>query len=114
VFVWFGALKMFGQSPVFDLIGAMVPWIDPGFLVPMLGWVEVILGVLLLGGWLLRLTLVVLAAHLCGPFLTFLAVPYLMMRNGDPLLLTADGEFVLKNLILISAAIVLLVRTERR
>jgi hypothetical protein len=53
------------------------------------------------------LVLLALAAHLTGTFLTFVMAPGLTMRHGDPFLLTADGEFVLKNLVLISAAILL-------
>jgi putative oxidoreductase len=59
----------------------------------------------------LRLVLPVLAAHLGGTFLTFVMLPALMFRHHNPLLLTADGEFVAKNLVLISATIVLITHT---
>ncbi|ONI80392.1 hypothetical protein ALI22I_44510 [Saccharothrix sp. ALI-22-I] len=114
VFVWFGMLKVTGSSPVAYLVGAAVPWVDQDFLVPALGWFEALLGVVLLLGRLPRLTLVVVAAHLAGTFLVFAQPPALVITGGNPLLLTTNGEFVLKNVVLICAALVLLGRVERR
>ena len=113
VFVWFGALKVAGTSPVGDLVARTLPWIDRDVVVPVLGTVEVLLGVGLVLGLGLRLVLPVAAAHLAGTFLTFVMVPQLMFQHGDPMLLTADGEFVLKNLVLISAALVLIAHGSR-
>jgi putative oxidoreductase len=53
-------------------------------------------------------TLLVLVGHLAGTFLTFVTATSLMFQDGNPLALTSDGEFVVKNLILISAALVLI------
>jgi putative oxidoreductase len=108
VFVWFGALKVAGTSPVGDLVARTLPWVDRDIVVPALGTVEVLLGLGLVFGLGLRLVLPFAAAHLAGTFLTFVMVPSLMFRHSDPMLLTADGEFVLKNLVLISAALVLI------
>jgi uncharacterized membrane protein YphA (DoxX/SURF4 family) len=108
VFIWFGALKIMGDSPVTALIAATVPWVPAGVLLPTLGWVEVVIGVSLLIGWPRQLTLLALASHLTGTFLTFIVAPQLMVQHGNPLLLTSNGEFVLKNLVLITSALVLL------
>ena len=108
VFIWFGALKVVGESPVSKLVAGTLPWIEPGVVVPALGGVEVLLGIGLILGVGLRLVLPLAAAHLTGTFLTFVMLPGMMFRGDDPLLVTADGEFVLKNLILISACLVLI------
>ncbi|PPK66778.1 DoxX family protein [Actinokineospora auranticolor] len=108
VFVWFGVLKVTGESPVAELLGATVPWVDQGFLVPALGWVEVVLGLALLVGKPRKLALVAVALHLTGTFLTFIQAPGQVMTDGNPLLLNTSGEFVLKNLVLITGALVLL------
>ena len=113
VFVWFGVLKVLGRSPVADLIGATVPWVNPHLLVPALGWVEVVLGLALLAARPRRLALVAAALHLAGTFLTFVEAPSMVISDGNPLLLTANGEFVLKNLVLICAALILLGRSGR-
>jgi putative oxidoreductase len=108
LFLWFGGLKVAGLSPVSDLVAGTLPWVDPELVVPVLGAVEVLLGCALVTGVALRLALSVLAAHLAGTFLTFVMLPAWMFRDHNPLLLTADGEFVAKNLVLVSAAIVLI------
>jgi len=107
VFLWFGALKLSGDSPVAGLIAATLPFVDPATSVPVLGVVEVLLAVAVVVGRAPRMTLLVLAAHLTGTFLSFLTAPELVFGQGNLLLLTADGEFVLKNLVLVSAALVL-------
>lgn len=113
VYIWFGALKLAGRSEVFNLIAVTVPFADPHVFVPILGFIEVLLGIGLITGRLPRLVLLGIVAHLVGTFLTFITAPGWMWRGDNPLLLTTDGEFVLKNLVLISAALVLLGITYR-
>lgn len=105
VFLWFGALKVAGSSPVTALVSATLPWFDPDALMRVLGAVEVVLAAGLLLGRARRMLLVVLAAHLAGTFLSFVMAPELMFQDGNPLLLTVAGEFVLKNLVLVTAAL---------
>jgi hypothetical protein len=88
-------------------VSATLPWGNPDVVVPLLGAVEVGLGIGLLLGRARRLLLLALATHLAGTFLTFLMAPGLTIQGGNPLLLTADGEFILKNSVLISAAVLL-------
>jgi uncharacterized membrane protein YphA (DoxX/SURF4 family) len=107
VFVWFGALKFTGASPVRDLIAATLPFLNPDISVPALGGIEIAIGLAVALGRLPRITLLVLAGHLVGTFLTFVTAPA-MMFGSNPLMLTSDGEFVVKNLVLISAALVLI------
>lgn len=108
VFVWFGALKISGASPVRELIGSTLPFINPNISVPVLGAVELVIGLTLLIGRFPRITLLSLAGHLIGTFLTFITASELMLRHGSPWQLTSDGEFVVKNLVLISAALLLI------
>jgi len=106
VFVWFGLLKIFEVSPVSELVARTVYWVDPDVIVPVLGVFEVTVGVLLLLGRALRLTLLLFVAQMVGTFLTFFVLPEVTFRDGNPFLLTVEGEFVVKNLVLISAAMV--------
>ncbi len=107
VFIWFGLLKVADATPVGDLVAGTLPWFDRSWVVPALGAVEVILGVALLVGRLLTAVCAVLAAHLTGTFLVLVMEPQLAFQHGNPLLLTTIGEFVVKNVVLISAALVL-------
>jgi hypothetical protein len=45
VFVWFGALKLAGVSPVEKLLAETLPFVDASISVPVLGAVEVLLGI---------------------------------------------------------------------
>ena len=106
VFVWFGALKVFDVSPVSDLVARTVYWVDPDLAVPALGTFEMFVGLMLLFGRAMRLTLLLFVAQMVGTFVTFLVLPEVTFRDGNPLLLTVEGEFVVKNLVLISAGMV--------
>jgi putative oxidoreductase len=111
VFIWFGALKLTGHSPVAGLFRDTFPWANPQLVLVGLGAVEVALG---LGLIVFRRGVVVplaMAMHLCGTFITFVLLPERMFHQGNPLLLTMDAEFVGKNLVLI-AALVALVGTQ--
>jgi uncharacterized membrane protein YphA (DoxX/SURF4 family) len=107
VFVWFGALKIANVTPVAGLVAdtlAFVP-IPPELLLPALGAFEVVAGALLIAGRLLRPVLAVLVAHLVGTFLVLVTLPGVAFQDGNPLLLTTEGEFVVKNLVLIAGAL---------
>lgn len=114
LFVWFGALKVSGSSPVATMVSGTLPWLNPDVAVVGLGSVEILLGVGLATGLMLRLALPILVAHLAGTFLTFVMLPDLMISGQNPLMLTEPGEFVVKNLVLISAALVLMTHARRR
>lgn len=113
VFVWFGALKVVDVTPVADLVAQTVPWFDRSWFLPALGTFEIVMGLALLVGRALTVVCVVLVGHLCGTFLVLVMVPGAAFQNGNPLLLTTVGEFVIKNLVLISAAIVLASQLRR-
>jgi len=106
VFVWFGALKVFAVSPVSDLVGDTVYWVDPGWFVPLLGIAEVVVGLLLITGRLLRIALLALALQMVGTALVFVVLSDVAFSDGNPLKLTVEGEFVAKNLVLLTAGLV--------
>ena len=109
-FLWFGALKITNDTPVGDFVARTVDWI-PGvngsWFVPFLGVVEVLLGLALLFDRGLRVVLPLLFLHLAGTFLALVTQPDVTFQDGNPVMLTTEGEFVIKNLILLSAVLVL-------
>jgi uncharacterized membrane protein YkgB len=106
VFLWFGLLKIFEVSPVSELVAKTIYWFEPGLVVPALGAVEVFVGACLLAGRLMRVALPLLVLQMAGTFLVLVLLPDVAFRDGNPLLLTVEGEFVVKNLVLLSAALV--------
>jgi uncharacterized membrane protein YkgB len=115
-FIWFGALKILGVSPVGDLVAQTVPWLPPQFFVPLLGIWEVVIGVGLLVRFALRVTLFLFFAQMAGTFLVLILLPQVSFQHGNPLLLTNTGEFVVKNFVLLSAGLVIgsTVREQKR
>jgi putative oxidoreductase len=106
VFLWFGLLKIFDVSPVSGLVATTIYWFDPDLVVPALGAVEVFVGACLLAGRLMRVALPFLVLQMAGTFLVLVLLPGVAFRDGNPLLLTVEGEFVVKNLVLLSAGLV--------
>jgi uncharacterized membrane protein YkgB len=114
VFIWFGSLKIANATPVGVLVAGTVPWVDAAWFVPALGAIEVLIGFALIAGRRLTVVSVVLVAHLTGTFLVLVMQPQVAFQHGNPLLLTTEGEFVMKNVVLISAGLVLASRRPAR
>lgn len=112
LFLWFGVLKVIGSSPVAALIEQTLPfWHGPTVLL-VLGGGEVVVCLLLISGWLVRLSLFALVAHLSGTLSTFVMAPSLMFTDANVFLLTTEGEFVAQNVALIAGALVLLAHSR--
>ena len=106
VFIWFGLLKVFKVSPVFDLVAQTVYWFSPEWFVPFLGFWETVVGLGLLFGKALRFVLFLFFMQMAGTFLILVFHPELSFQGGNPVHLTVLGEFVVKNLVLIAAGLV--------
>lgn len=107
IFLWFGALKIFGVSPVAELVQQTYYFLPGSWLMITLGELEVLIGVCLISGILLRIALGLLLIQMIGTFASFFFAPQFFFTHQNILLLTTEGEFIIKNLVLISAAIVL-------
>jgi len=114
VFVWFGALKVVDLTPVADLVARTAPWLDRHLLLVSLGTAEIVLGAALWLGRRLRWVAAVALTHLLGTFLVLVVQPQAAFQEGNPLLLTTEGEFVVKNLVLITACLVLMAADRPR
>lgn len=113
VYLWFGALKVVGRSDVFSLVAGTLPFLNPNVFVPVLGVIECFIGLGLIFGKMPRFVFVVVVFHLLGTFLTIFTVPNMLWHDHNPLLMSTDGEFVFKNIVLISAVLVLLGMSSR-
>jgi uncharacterized membrane protein YkgB len=105
VFVWFGVLKPFGKSTANDLVSRTVYWVDPDWFIPFLGWWEVLIGVCMLIRPLLRLAILLLFLQMPGTLLPLFLLPDVCFTK-IPWVPTLEGQYIIKNLVLISAAIV--------
>lgn len=107
VFVWFGLLKVIDASPVASLIYNTYPTFPEPLFIRFLGAWEIVVGVGLLGKLFLRATLALLWLQMAGIFFGFFLSPILYIVHGNPLFLSTDGEFVIKNLVLVAASLVI-------
>jgi uncharacterized membrane protein YkgB len=107
VYVWFGALKIAGTSPVFDMITTLHPSYPVPLCFIVLGTWEVLVGLGFLTGKFLRTTLVLMWAQMGGIMISLVTDPQLFFQAESPLSLTYDGEFLIKNLVLIAASLVI-------
>jgi putative oxidoreductase len=113
-FVWFGALKLAGQPTLpASLIAAITPFADPDLSVPLVGALEVVLGAGLLVGRWLPVFLAGVALQLSGTFLVLVLRPDVAFVDGNLLLLSVEGEYVVKNLVLLAATATLALHTLR-
>jgi uncharacterized membrane protein YphA (DoxX/SURF4 family) len=112
VFFWFGVLKFFpGLSPAQDLAGRTIEVLSFGLLrpevsLPVLATGECLIGVGLIAGLYMRATLLVLFAHMCGTLLPLFFFPAETFTRW-PYAATMEGQYIIKNLVLVSAGIVL-------
>jgi hypothetical protein len=106
VFVWFGALKLTGTSPALDLVIRTVYWFDPAIFVPILGWWEIAIGICLTVPALTRVGVLLLAFQMPGTFLPLVLLPEICF-DGVVWNLTLEGQYIVKNLVVIGSALVL-------
>jgi uncharacterized membrane protein YkgB len=112
VFFWFGVLKLFpGASPAEDLaartIGALtLGAVPPALALPVLAVWEMAIGVgLLIHRWM-RVTLLLLFVQMLGTITPLVLFPAETFTTF-PLVPTLEGQYIIKNVVIVAAAIVL-------
>jgi uncharacterized membrane protein YphA (DoxX/SURF4 family) len=112
VFLWFGALKFFpGLSPAHDLAARTIERLSFGAVhadvsIPILATWESLIGLGLLLGIFMRATLLLLAVQMAGTLMPLVLFPGEVFTR-IPYAPTLEGQYIIKNAVLISAAIVL-------
>jgi len=107
VFFWFGMLKFFeGLSPAEELVRSTVHFVDPDFFLPVLAAWESLIGIGLITGKFLRVTILLLFLQMPGTALPLLILPE-KVWTVFPYGLTLEGQYIVKNLVLIGAGLVI-------
>lgn len=110
IFIWFGILKPLGISSAEPLVIATVPWLpvfDGGTWVSIIGWWEVAIGIAFLFRRTLRVAVALLALQMVGTFMPLVLLPDVTFQAGHfPYGPTLEGQYIIKNLMIISAALV--------
>jgi len=107
VFLWFGMLKFFpGYSPAEELVKNTVFFINPDIFIIILAAWETLIGIGLITGFSMRLTLILLFLQMPGTALPIFVLPEAVWTHF-PFGLTLEGQYIFKNMVLVGAAIVL-------
>jgi len=107
VFLWFGMLKFFeGLSPAEELVRNTVYFVDPDLFLPVLAAWESLIGIGLITGKFLRVTILLLFLQMPGTALPLLILPE-KVWTVFPYGLTLEGQYIVKNLVLIGAGLVI-------
>jgi uncharacterized membrane protein YphA (DoxX/SURF4 family) len=110
IFIWFGILKPFGLSSAEPLVLSTVgflPLLSPEQWLIVIGWWEVLIGVAFIFKKTTRLAIILLAGQMVGTFMPLFLLPSVTFQAGHlPYALTLEGQYIVKNLLIISAAMV--------
>ena len=109
VFVWFGALKLAGMSPAEPLIRDTLDFLPSTLVNPLillLAIWEVSIGIGFLSGKAKRVVLIMLLLQMAGAMSPLTLAPE-RLWEAFPLVWTLEGQYVFKDIILISAGLVL-------
>ena len=106
VFFWFGVLKLTPElSPAETLIRESITFFSMSWFLPLLAVWEMAIGLGFITGRFMRLTILLLFLQMPGTISPVFLRPDLVFTQF-PFGLTLEGQYIVKNMVLISAALV--------
>lgn len=109
IFFWFGILKPFGLSAATELLVATVVWLpfgEPDTWLLVIGWWEVAIGITFLFRKTTKIAIALLLLQMVGTFMPLVFLPKVTFQNGNYLLPTLEGQYIIKNVMIISASLI--------
>jgi uncharacterized membrane protein YkgB len=107
IFFWFGLLKLLpDMSPAEGLVRETLPFVPMRFFIPFLAIWEMLIGLGFMAGVFKRTTLLLLLLQMPGTLSPIILRPDLVF-TVFPYGLTLEGQYIVKNLALISAGLVI-------
>ena len=112
IFVWFGFLKFFpGVSPAEQLAGSTIEILSFGIVsagigLPILAVWECLIGVGMFVRRYMRFTILMLYVQMIGTFSPVVLMPEVVF-SAVPFALTMEGQYIVKNVVVIAAALVI-------
>ena len=94
-----------GWSPANTLVARTIYFFDPAVFIPILGVWEVLIGVCLLYKPFIRFGILLMTFQMAGAFLPMIILPEVVYIKF-PFILSMEGQYIIKNLVLISGAMV--------
>mgnify|MGYP005727451767 FL=1 len=110
IFFWFGLLKVIKLSPAQQLVIDTVYWmpfLSPESWVIVIGFWEMLIGLFFLTKKTTFYAMVLLFLQMSGTFMPLLLLPSITFQNSNYLLPTLEGQYIIKNIIIIASALVI-------
>lgn len=110
IFIWFGILKPLDVSSAETLLKATVVWMPigtPELWLSVIGWWEVAIGVTFLFPQTTKIAIGLLFLQMFGTFMPLVLLPDVTFQNGNFLTPSLEGQYIIKNVMIISAALAL-------
>jgi len=110
IFFWFGLLKVIELSPAQGLIIDTVYWmpfISPENWVIVIGYWEMLIGLFFLAKKTTFYAMLLLFLQMSGTFMPLVLLPSVTFQDSNYLLPTLEGQYIIKNIIIITSAIVI-------
>jgi len=113
IYIWFGILKPFDSSPAADLVANSIYFLPrEGFFI-FLGIWETLLGIMFLIPRFTKITFWIFILHMGGTFTPFLTLTDTVFIKF-PFSLSLEGQYIIKNLVLIAAGVAILINYLRK
>jgi uncharacterized membrane protein YkgB len=115
VYFWFGILKIVAVSPanplVEDLLERTLPFLTFKTFNAGLAFFEMLIGILFLFPKATKAVLVLLFVHMITTFMPLVMLPQVTWQS--PFVPTLEGQYIIKNLLIISVAIFIAARQNK-
>ena len=110
IFFWFGFLKIIDLSPAQQFVQDTVYWmpfLSAADWTVVIGIWEVFIAVFFLFKRTTFIAMILLLIQMTGTFLPLVILPDVTFQNSNPLLPTLEGQYIIKNIIIITAALII-------
>jgi len=112
IFFWFGMLKLAGVSPVVSLLKSTMPFLAGSPYIELIGIAEIVIAIGLVIERFSDQAAALMIIHLFCTLSLAIVAPTIVFAPAFPVL-TLDGEFLAKNLVLITAGLVVISSRRR-
>lgn len=110
IFFWFGFLKVLDLSPAQQLVKDTVFWmplLSAENWTYIIGLWEILIAVFFLFKKTTIIAMILLFIQMSGTFLPLIILPEVTFQDSNPLIPTLEGQYIIKNIIIITAALII-------
>jgi len=110
IFFWFGILKVLDLSPASELIIDTVFWMpfhNPENWTIVIQYCDMLIGICIIKKKTTLIAMVLMFLQMTGTFMPLVILPEITFQNSNPMLPTLEGQYIIKNIIIITAALII-------